>query len=103
MVKTQSEIEWARNFIFNDLHNCGCGLYEDRIYLLRDVLRACPLYQEPKLDYLNTPLGEWFLALLDSAKLIEHGTAIGGSWLTIKGTRLLDVLNDEEAFKYILK
>src|SRR5690606_18182566 len=91
---------WAYLVIFNDLAMCGCGQYDDRLDILKEVLNACPLYETEKTpDYLRTPLGEWFLCLLDKAKLIEHGSSIGGSWLTDKGTRLRDDLNDEDIWK----
>jgi len=97
--KEHHESGWAYLVIFNDLM-CGCGLYYDRLVLLNEVLNACPLWEtENTPEYLRTPLGEWFLCLLDKAGLIEHGSSIGGSWLTNKGIRLRDALNDESIWE----
>lgn len=96
MYEEHYEGGWAYRVVFNDLGMCGCGMYDDRLILLKETLNACPLHSRGEAaEYLNTPLGEWFLCLLDKAKLIEHGSSIGGSWLTTKGTRLLASLNDE--------
>lgn len=89
------ESGWVYMVIFNDLGMCGCGMYDERIVILKEVMNAFPLYEEDKVPtYLRTALGEWFLCALDKAKLIEHGSTIGGSWLTEKGKRLLTGLND---------
>ena len=94
------ESGWAYRVIFLDIGMCGCGHYDERLDILKEVLNACPLWELEKTpEYLRTPLGEWFLCLLDKAELIEHGSSIGGSWLTEKGTRLLNALNDEDIWK----
>lgn len=102
-VNKHFESGWAYLVIFKHLGMCGCGQYDERLDLLKEVLNAAPLYEtENTPEYLRTPLGEWFLCLLDKAEIIEHGGTIGGSWLTEKGKRLLDALNNDdvwEAFK----
>ena len=93
-VLEHSEAGWAYRVLYDDLGSCGCGQPVERLELVRDALRDCPLYDGTSRNWA-TPLHEWFLCLLDSAGLIEHGSVITGSWLTEKGTRLLTALNDE--------
>lgn len=89
------EVQWAYGVIYDDLRACGCGRFDDRLKLLRQLLQDCPLYEGvPKWD---SALAEWFLCLATAADLIEHGGSIGGSWITEKGKRLLAVLEDEAA------
>lgn len=97
LVKEHRESGWAFQVIFNDLGMCGCGQYDDRLDILKETLNAYPLWERKNNpEYLETPLGEWFLVLLDKAGLIDHEISIGGSWLTEKGTRLLNALNDND-------
>ena len=96
MTENTCESSWAYLTIFNDLGMCGCGQYDERLDILKESLNAFPLYKDENVPaYLKTPLGEWFLCILDSAELIEHGSSIGGSWLLDKGERLKNALNDE--------
>lgn len=89
-----SEAGWAYGVIYDDLRDCGCGRTVERLELVREALRDCPLYNGTSQKW-STPLHEWFLCLLDSAGLIDHGSVITGSWLTDKGIRLLAALNDD--------
>jgi hypothetical protein len=82
---------------------CGCGYLEQRMELLRQVLRDCPLYEGNKGRSYDSPLGEWLLCVADSSGLIEHGTTIQGSWITSRGKRLLAVLNDETAWARLIR
>lgn len=94
--KEHRESGWAYEVVLNDLGMCGCGMYDERLGILKEVMNAFPLYEGDNVPgYLRTALGEWFLCLLDKAELIEHGTSIGGSWLTDKGERFLKAINDE--------
>lgn len=96
-----NEIGWAYAVVFDDLNACGCGIFESRLAFLKDALNQFPLYNS-NWPHRGTALGEWFLCLLDGAKLTEHGSSIGGSWLTEKGERLLAVLNNEEQYQALL-
>lgn len=94
--KEHRESGWAYLVVYNDLM-CGCGMFDARMEILKEVMNAFPLYEfENVPEYLRTPLGELLLCLLDQAELIEHGTSIGGSWLTEKGERFQKALNDED-------
>lgn len=97
-----SELGWFHIVQYIDMGDCGCGYADQRIDLLKETLNALPLHTGPVPEYLRTPLGEWFLTILDRAKLIEHGSSIGGSWITNKGERVLKILNDPDSYSVIL-
>lgn len=101
MTEIHSEVGWAYKVIYDDLHACGCGLFESRIEFLKNTLNEFPLYKSA-WPHRDMPLGEWFLCLLDDAELIEHGYSIGGSWLTDKGKRFLAVLNDDAQYEELV-
>lgn len=94
------EFQWAYDLMFDNqgLRQCGCGYFEGRLELIRQALGDMPLYnlERDNRDKYRTDLGEMFLCLLGGAELIEHGSSIGGSWLTEKGERLLKVLKDPD-------
>lgn len=95
-----NELGWAYIILFWPLAMCGCGQFGARLALLKETLEAMPLYESKKdLDYLKTPLGEWLLSIITHAELIEHGTSIGGSWLTDMGFRFLKCLEDLDALE----
>ena len=90
-----NELGWAYKVLFVDLGMCGCGMFDQRLALLKETLELMPLYElDDQSHYLRTPLGEWFLTTIDNARLIEHGSSIGGSWITDKGARFLKTLED---------
>lgn len=97
------EIGWAYAVIYDDLGNCGCGYAEERLALVRQVLRDCPLYEDERWRSYSGPLGEWLLSIMSHADLIEHGSSIGGSWITEKGKRFLAVLEDEAAWRSLIE
>lgn len=98
---THSEPGWAYGVVFTDLHNCGCGQFDERLALVRQILRDCPLYDNERWRTYSTPADEWVLCLLSDADLIEHGGSVGGSWITDKGKRFLAALEDEETWRLL--
>lgn len=96
-----AEAHWF-NQVTSDLGFCGCGSPEEAFWLVRDLLRLCPFYENRQAVQARLPdLGVEMLVLytIDHAGLIEHGGSVGGSWITEKGQRLLDLLErwDEAA------
>lgn len=88
----------------NPLERCGCGRPEDVLEFVCKVLQLLEKrYERPPgpdayeaclnglkeigLD-LYTPIGEFTLHTLDHLGFLEHGSGIGGSWLTSKGEQL---------------
>ena len=78
---------------FEDLKFCGCGYPEEtRAYLL-GILKAIKQrsdsdWKEDTIDQaINNPemFRYFMLYVLDAMGLTEHGSNVGGSWLTEKG------------------
>jgi hypothetical protein len=90
----RAEAHWAYTTIA-ELRLCGCGYYDEIIGELLTMLRACPLY-----DGNWQPADEWgifgaelLVHVADGAGLVEHGSSVGGSWITDKGKLLLAVMD----------
>jgi hypothetical protein len=82
---------------YGTLSICGCGNPEDAYALVRDVLALTPFHDNGgwrKARDLIGSNGAYHLVLsqLDEAKLLEHGSSIGGSWLTGKGKHYLALM-----------
>ena len=94
-------------FIYEDLKLCGCGSpertweiirliliaqsqdgYENRINMLNNI---CNINIEDSNNYDG--LIQFVLYVLDDHEFLEHGSSIGGAWLTEKGKLFLDLLN----------
>lgn len=105
---------------FGELNFCGCGLPEDELALMREVLSA--LAQRsfenncgPRNNYKET-LEQWnsntiiikailgdnerfehhYLQWLDSLDLLKHGSTVYGSWPNEKGYSVLKMLIENE-------
>lgn len=83
---------------------CGCGCPEDAYDLVRNILQLCPLFENGESGRRNGTVvqetlggidGTFYLVLyaIDSLDLIEHGTSIGGSWLSGKGQHYLPLMS----------
>lgn len=95
-------LEELRSFVFNELHFCGCGEPEKAMQYLVNILQALKTRGEDWNDENNKKVNELLpeygcepkaaitLYLLDGAGLIEHGSSIGGSWLTSEGHAFLE-------------
>lgn len=107
---------------------CGCGDPAASVRLIYDVLaainRRCERSQDldlfnqahkaaldaiwreesAALDALLPSRGIYYFVLymLDHWDLLEHGTAIGGAWMSDKGKALLAVLEDDRADDFAL-
>lgn len=96
VVDQHVERHWGYAVIYDDLGFCGCGYPEAAMWLVRDVLRMCPLFdhrEEFKARFPDRGVQMLVLYMLDDADLIEHGGNVAGSWLTEKGERFLALLN----------
>lgn len=96
----QDEREHLYRLLFtrDGLRLCGCGDSEGAYDLVREILALTPFYDNrEKLEALCPPAAlHIVLSCLDGAGLIEHGGAIGGSWLTPKGSHYLDLMQRHE-------
>jgi len=84
---------------------CGCGNPESAIELVHDLLTAAPFYENrDRVKELLPTTGIEMVVFyaLESAELIEHGSSIGGSWLTERGKEALAglrAIRDAEGFE----
>jgi hypothetical protein len=99
VTKAHDETGWAYGVIYDQLHNCGCGHHKERLALVRQVLRDCPLHDDERWRAYDTPAAEWLLCVMSDADLIEHGGTVSGSWITDKGKRLLTVFENPAAWE----
>lgn len=85
--------------LHEDLPLCGCGNPEDAYTLVRELLALAPFYdrEHGEVAALIGSSGAYQIVLgaLTEADLIEHGGAMGGSWLTTKGQWCLTALRGE--------
>lgn len=71
---------------------CGCG----RPYHCWEALHSYLKIKTSKEFYTNTddPYYLFFMYVLSSLKLTEHGTSIYGAWITDKGRKVLKWLDE---------
>lgn len=99
-------------YTFNILGLCGCGCLENSLIDIRNYLRIVGMKSKdfPTFDaYYKTYIARMkvyfdvesvyedsllqFMAyILDDKEFTEHGTSIGGAWITEKGKQYLSVL-----------
>lgn len=98
-------------FSYEIIGMCGCGRPEDTNEVIRKVLNIRYDWSKDKLkyeeveqryshdleidmeNYIHYGLLQFVLYMLDSNKILEHGSSVGGSWLTELGEMYLTVLN----------
>lgn len=93
------DLHFAYEVIFDGLRLCGCGNPEDVVDLALEMLRACPWYEgawEVFSERLTSVGFEFIAHQLSAADLVEHGSSVGGSWITDKGRRFLAVAEGRE-------
>jgi len=98
--------ECIKEFLIVDLKMCGCGSPERTQEVIKLVLEAhsikdykcrmealsniCDVDINKNANYDG--LIQFVLYILDSHGILEHGSSIGGAWLTEKGKALLELL-----------
>ena len=83
---------------------CGCGSPEEASATLLKLLDLHPLYKHSaKLTAMVPDEGirELLRHTLDSFGLTEHGTSLGGAWLSEKGTHVQAALRCESADGFV--
>lgn len=99
-------------FSYEILHLCGCGCPEDTYEIIRKILTIRFEWQSRKISYeevikrYKNDLGldtkknsnhygalQFVMYILDHNGILEHGSSIGGCWLTSLGEMYLTVLN----------
>ena len=107
-----------RNLQFDIMDFCSCGRPDGISFMIRDVLRVIEnkrlnyeiMSFEEYYDVFNKELVEiigfdsnhiafeFILHVLNAAGLLEHGSGVGGSWLTEYGRDILcafEIVKDE--------
>ena len=110
-------IEFVKNFYYEDLGFCGCGNPASILCTIKDFLNVIDAYFKDKIDYkekerrLSLALlndGDYeieeikvkrgaeliILNVLNNCDVLEHGSGIGSSWLTLYGEEVLEHLNN---------
>ena len=110
-------IEFVKNFYYEDLGFCGCGNPASILCTIKDFLNVIDAYFKDKIDYkekerrLSLALlndGDYeieeikvkrgaeliILNVLNNCEVLEHGSGIGSSWLTLYGEEVLEHLNN---------
>ena len=98
-------------YMYEELNLCGCGIPEDTYEIIRRYLHIREDYYTDKIEYkdvleryktdlhikdddsLQAGLLQFMMYVLDHKGFTEHGSSIGGCWLTNKGRMLLTVLD----------
>jgi hypothetical protein len=92
----ENVLDHVYKLFYGDLGLCACGNPESAYSLVRDLLALAPFHKRTHAEIANLigTEGAYHLVLgqLDGAGLIEHGSSIGGSWLTPKGEWCLAAL-----------
>lgn len=97
--------EIADFFSYEIIKLCGCGCPEDTIISIRDYLQIVndkrnEEWEAIKNNFLekfgvetvyDNPLLQFMAYMLDDKGLTEHGTSIGGNWITDLGKMCLYV------------
>ncbi len=120
VIKIGCREDWYEEYLIDELMNffsyeivdmCGCGVPEDTYEIIRRLLNIRLEWQDDKLKYedvqqrykeelkldtsddIHYGVLQSVLYMLDSCKIVEHGSSIGGCWLTELGKMYLTVLN----------
>lgn len=95
---TDDDLDHVYALFYGGLNMCGCGWAEEAFTLVRDLLNLAPFYQGGRWRQAEEMFGHpgayhLVLSALEHADVIEHGSSIGGSWLTPKGAHLRNLIN----------
>lgn len=98
-------------FNHEKINMCGCGIPENTYEVIRKLLTIRKEWQDNKLEYKyiekryandlhlnmnnedNYGMWQFMMYMLNEVGILEHGSGIGGSWLTKEGEMYLYVLN----------
>jgi hypothetical protein len=117
--KVQEYAKKIQKMYFEDLRLCGCGSPIHRITFVKSLLNLINDRFEKDIPYdvyckklvelfgfkengdskrylneIQDGVVEFVLDQFNEAGLLEHGSSVGGSWLTAYGKEMLKILND---------
>jgi hypothetical protein len=99
--ETKALYPTENQLMISNLGICGC-VPDDLYKVFHKYLKGFSenIYYD-KIEPNDTELVRYLVLIhLDKIELIEHGTAIRGSWLTEKGKKTLEALNQFEKIDY---
>lgn len=88
----------------DELGICGCGRPHEAYKLIHIIMKAISkhgvrinqsIYDEPWPAY-----HAFVIYQLNKMEFLEHGSSIYGSWVTKKGHKLIEALNEMEKYDY---
>lgn len=90
----QHILEHLYRVFYGDLSICGCSSPGAAWVLLHELLKLAPLHKDGHSREALRLIGsdgahQFVLSALSEAGLLEHGSSLGGSWLTDKGRWVL--------------
>lgn len=101
---TIDDEDFIKDFFICVFNFCGCGCLQLSARFIKEVLNyfeeeeglSSPYLNLAKLEeYTNNKcITDFILHFLDSYGITEHGSSVYGSWLTIKGQKLKEYLNE---------
>jgi hypothetical protein len=116
--KVEAYAKKIQKLYFEDLHLCSCGSPELRFKFIKGLLNLINERHEQDLSYgeykkrlaelfgfkenekakyyfndIQDGIVEFVLDQFNEAGLLEHGSTVGGSWLSSYGREMLHILN----------
>lgn len=83
--------------VVDELGICGCGRPNETYELIHHIMK------EISKNYVRTDQTAYYdfiIYQLNRMEFLEHGTSIYGSWVTKKGRKLIEALNEMEKYDY---
>ena len=88
----------------DELGICGCGRPHEVYKLIHIIMKAISKHGvkiNQSITYEPWPAYHAFVIYqLNKMEFLEHGSSIYGSWLTEKGKKLIEALNEMEKYDY---
>ena len=77
---------------------CGCGSHDELAKKTWVIFKAIVTEQENKYELIyENELNEFIAHMLNHKELLEHGTSVGGSWVTEKGQKVYDWITNQQS------
>lgn len=92
---------WTRNTfikLVDELNICGCGCPENVYRLIHVVMKEICESRVRTDDEIG--FYDYMIYQLNEQGFLEHGSSIYGSWVTKKGEKLVEVLDEMAKYDY---
>lgn len=91
---------WKSNELVDmvdELGICGCGQPHEVYKLIHYIMKEI---SEDGVLTDQTAYYDFVIYQLNNMEFLEHGSSIYGSWITKKGEKLIEALNEMEKYDY---